>query len=359
MLNEVAALEILQDHSVYYKVRSDITIVCKGMQFSRFPLDQHRCLFKLSSFGYDISQLKLSGKFSHNPRDQRVLQFSTEFTELAPDDKVYVGASKNYSIYGVELRLSRVLSPFILSVYLPSAMFVVMSWVSFFIPPDIVPARIVLLVTLCLVLINMFNSTTSKIPVSNSVTALEIWLLACVILVFFSLLEYSIILWDGAKKINEKTLNLKTVSREKSMSNVKLMSRVYHDYPDNVSDHPQIITKIDKSVNVIQMVKSKSAGYICPKPSDIQRFSLIEDSYGENDDENDNDSLDNKQVMKSLLPKRKVSSNASNSKSEAGKSGARCCTSNNYVNLDKHSAVLFPFIFVIFNLVYWTYFVLI
>ena len=32
--------------------------------------------------------------------------------------------------------------------------------VSFFIPPDIVPARIVLLVTLCLVLINMFNSTT-------------------------------------------------------------------------------------------------------------------------------------------------------------------------------------------------------
>ena len=50
---------------------------------------------------------------------------------------------------------------------------------------------------------------------------------------------------------------------------------------------------------------------------------------------------------------------ASNSKSEAGKPGARCCTSNNYVNLDKHSAVLFPFIFVIFNLVYWTYFVLI
>jgi hypothetical protein len=31
--------------------------------------------------------------------------------------------------------------------------------VSFFIPPEIVQARIVLLVTLCLVLINMFNST--------------------------------------------------------------------------------------------------------------------------------------------------------------------------------------------------------
>ena len=32
--------------------RSDITIVCKGMQFSRFPLDEHKCLFKLSSCEY-------------------------------------------------------------------------------------------------------------------------------------------------------------------------------------------------------------------------------------------------------------------------------------------------------------------
>ena len=60
----------------------------------------------------------------------------------------------------MQIVLTRSLGPFILSVYLPSGMFVVMSWVSFFNPPDIVPARIVLLVTLCLVLINMFNFTT-------------------------------------------------------------------------------------------------------------------------------------------------------------------------------------------------------
>ena len=63
----------------------------------------------------------------------------------------------NYSVYGFEMQLSRSLGPFILSIYLPSAMFVTMSWVAFFVPPDIVPARIVLLVTLCLVLVNMFN----------------------------------------------------------------------------------------------------------------------------------------------------------------------------------------------------------
>jgi glycerol uptake facilitator-like aquaporin len=41
----------------------------------------------------------------------------------------------NYSVYGFQINLSRSLGPFILSVYLPSAMFVMMSWVSFFIPP--------------------------------------------------------------------------------------------------------------------------------------------------------------------------------------------------------------------------------
>jgi hypothetical protein len=35
----------------------------------------------------------------------------------------------------LQLFFSRSLGPFILSVYLPSAMFVMMSWVSFFVPP--------------------------------------------------------------------------------------------------------------------------------------------------------------------------------------------------------------------------------
>ena len=43
-------------------------------------------------------------------------------------------------------------------VYLPAGMFVVVSWVSFLIKPEVVPGRMALLVTLFLVLINIFNS---------------------------------------------------------------------------------------------------------------------------------------------------------------------------------------------------------
>ena len=34
----------------------------------------------------------------------------------------------------------------------------------------------------------------TRIPVSNAVTAMEVWLLACMLLVFLSLVEYAIIL---------------------------------------------------------------------------------------------------------------------------------------------------------------------
>merc|ERR1719402_487281 len=69
-----------------------------------------------------------------------------------------------------------------------------MSWVSFIIPPDAYPARVGLLLTLCLMLINMFNSSVDAIPNRQRVTALEIWLLSCMCFVVLAKLEYAIII---------------------------------------------------------------------------------------------------------------------------------------------------------------------
>ena len=95
-----------------------------------------------------------------------------------------------------------------------------------------VPARIVLLVTLCLVLINMFNSNTTRIPVSKTVTALEVWLLACMLLVFLSLVEYAVILrqiviykrlgWDWG----EEGLCLLSLSEMRNFSRIVMGFRI-------------------------------------------------------------------------------------------------------------------------------------
>ena len=48
---------------------------------------------KVVLVGYDSSQVRLSGKFSHDPRDQRVLQFNSMFRELSYEERTYVGTS--------------------------------------------------------------------------------------------------------------------------------------------------------------------------------------------------------------------------------------------------------------------------
>ena len=56
---------------------------------------------------------------------------------------------------------------------MPSALFVCVSWISFVVPIDAMPGRMALLVTLLLVLINMFNSSVEKEPLTHEITALS------------------------------------------------------------------------------------------------------------------------------------------------------------------------------------------
>ena len=92
---------------------------------------------------------------------------------------------------GFELTLRRKVSHYIITYYLPSGMFVIVSWISFLVPPDIVPGRMTLLVTVFLVLVNIFNTITTNIPKAEGLTAIEAWVIVCVLFVFGALIEYA------------------------------------------------------------------------------------------------------------------------------------------------------------------------
>ena len=51
-----------------------------------------------------------------------------------------------------------------------------------------------LLVTVFLVLVNIFNTITTNIPKAEGLTAIEAWVIACIIFVFGALGEYTVIL---------------------------------------------------------------------------------------------------------------------------------------------------------------------
>ena len=67
--------------------------------------------------------------------------------------------------------------------------------VSFVIPQDVIHGRIILLVTLILILTDIFINVTSKSPNTKSVTSISAWILTCIHFVFGALLEYGCILF--------------------------------------------------------------------------------------------------------------------------------------------------------------------
>jgi len=97
--------------------------------------------------------------------------------------------------------LRRHVSHYIINYYLPSGLFVVVSWISFLVPADIIPGRMALLVTLFLVLVNIFNTVTTNTPKAEGLTAIEAWMLSCILFVFATLIEYACLLFS--KDTNE------------------------------------------------------------------------------------------------------------------------------------------------------------
>ncbi len=69
------------------------------------------------------------------------------------------------------------------------------SQVSFLIPPEIVPGRMTLLVTLFLVLINIFNNITSNSPNVEGLTSISAWVITCILFTFGALAGYAAILF--------------------------------------------------------------------------------------------------------------------------------------------------------------------
>ena len=60
-----------------------------------------------------------------------------------------------------------------------------------------------LLVTLFLVLVNIFNNVTTNTPKAEGLTAIEAWMLACILFVFGALAEYAAVLFHKMKLVIE------------------------------------------------------------------------------------------------------------------------------------------------------------
>ena len=90
-------------------------------------------------------------------------------------------------MYGVEILLTRAVTPALLSLYLPSTILTTLSWLAFLLPQPLVRLSLQLVITI--IMLNIINTTRNEMPPANTITAVEIWFLGCLIMMLLCIVE--------------------------------------------------------------------------------------------------------------------------------------------------------------------------
>ena len=193
ILKQMSGVEIFKSQYIKYSARVETTFSCQ-MVFDNYPLDSHSCPFQIGSYLYTTRIVNCSSTYTIENKNQRHLQHMIAFEELSKEDGAFGVQGNEFALCGFRINIRRTRVQIFFQAYLTSILFVFVSWVSFLIKPEVVPGRMGLIITIFLVLINIFNGIKSHSPVSPTLNAVDIYLVGCIGQVFLVLSEYAIVL---------------------------------------------------------------------------------------------------------------------------------------------------------------------
>uniref|UniRef100_A0A183H8X4 Neur_chan_memb domain-containing protein n=1 Tax=Onchocerca flexuosa TaxID=387005 RepID=A0A183H8X4_9BILA len=108
-------------------------------------------------------------------------------------ERVISLSTGNYSRLSTYFTFKRNIGFYLIQIYFPSSLVVVISWISFWLNRDATQARVAIGVTTVLTMTTLMTSTNATLPKVSYIKSLDIFLGTCYFIVFASLLEYATI----------------------------------------------------------------------------------------------------------------------------------------------------------------------
>ncbi|KAF2362961.1 Neurotransmitter-gated ion-channel transmembrane domain [Trinorchestia longiramus] len=139
-------------------------------------------------------------------RNLRMPQY--EINRIRPSicqESFYIG---NYSCLVAEFSMQRSIGFYLVQLYLPTILIVVISWVSFWMDVDSVPGRTTLGVTTLLTVSTKSSDIQEGLPQVSYVKAIDVWMGACTAFVFCALLEFTLVNYMWRKRPQPKVPGL-------------------------------------------------------------------------------------------------------------------------------------------------------
>ncbi|XP_069510430.1 gamma-aminobutyric acid receptor subunit pi isoform X1 [Ambystoma mexicanum] len=302
-------IRLFANGTVLYAIRITTTVAC-NMDLAKYPMDKQTCQLQLESWGYTMHDMEyhwLRGNDSVRGMDSlRLSQYTVErYYTLVSKGKYETG---EYPRLVLCFELRRNILYFILETYIPSALLVVLSWVSFWLSMASVPARTCIGVTTVLSMTTLMMGSRDSLPTANGVIkAIDVFLGICFSFIFGALLEYAVGHYCAEQMAASKKLK------------------------KNMTEELEEIT--------ISSVINSSL------PSIKRKKSLTLKDPQDGGDGAESDLKKNDNTFKYVLQTKKRISKIINFFSV-----------ENPANVDRYSRMVFPLVFLVVNVFYWAYY---
>ncbi|EFA09232.1 cys-loop ligand-gated ion channel subunit precursor [Tribolium castaneum] len=297
------------------------------MDLKKFPFDTQKCTLIFSDWSYNSTNLLLEwNKKSESLNVSDNLHF-TEFIvdEIKCDTGTNDGPYQNrdmsdqvgsFSELVIKFRFHRDIGYYLLDFFIPSYLLVCTAWVTFWLQADAGPPRATLGATTVVAFITLHLGMSKDIPKVSYIKASDIWFLGVSCFIFFSLAEFAFVnvIWRRKKIIELKKPKQKYIIKAAVMPSVARKHLRKHESSLSVATLTQSNSSLDVATpcengcykNGIDSLDSSHS--VIPMPEDEQVFTWTK-----------------------MTPQEVA------------------------IWIDRKARIVFPLIFLIFNILYWVF----
>ncbi|XP_051505593.1 glycine receptor subunit beta-like isoform X2 [Myxocyprinus asiaticus] len=360
-------LFIFRNGDVLISMRLSVTLSCP-LDLTLFPMDTQRCKMQLESFGYTTDDLQFMWQSGDPVQMEEIalpqFDIKQEDIEYGNCTKFYAGTGY-YTCVEVIFTLRRQVGFYMMGVYAPTLLIVVLSWLSFWINPDASAARVPLGTfsnhqsfhnikchTACdyirchhmpwsqihtisgilsvLSLSSECTSLASELPKVSYVKAIDIWLIACLLFGFASLVEYAVVqvMLNSPKRLEAERAKIASKEKAEGKTPAKNTINGMGSTPIHVTE-----TRCKKVCTSKSDLRSNDFSIVGSLPRDFELSNF--DCYGKPIEVGSAfGKLQAKNNKKPPPPKPVIPSAAK--------------------RVDLYARALFPFSFLFFNVIYWS-----
>uniref|UniRef100_A0A914CZU1 Uncharacterized protein n=1 Tax=Acrobeloides nanus TaxID=290746 RepID=A0A914CZU1_9BILA len=337
---------IYPNGTVWYDCRISMTVICM-LSLRRYPLDSQRCTLRILSYAYDVDQLVVEWS-SEGAADSNseIRMPDMKLREIIPASRNDTYATGIWSCATAEFIMDRELMHHIIQSYMPTALIVIISWFSFWLDVEAVPGRVSLSITTLLTLATQNSAARMELPQASYVKAIDVWMGACMAFVFAAMIEFTFVNYSTRRKPRVK---IKNRAQEMSLSEQvhKLVSNYSQQKPlhqaqselSNEPLDPRIENRDFEQNAALRSIYIQDHKKIREKPTFLRRLTQDSPLFGKRTVLTNGDLFDTKKQSK--VEERLVRVEENRKVAQA---------------IDRNSRVYFPLAFLIFNLVYWVYY---